>query len=135
MKFYIDTSIWMDYYEDRRDNLRPIGEFAFQLLVFIKTGEHTIIVSDEVLSELGKFYSDDEIADILSIMKDEIEVVDITKEQHERAKVLALERAIPRGDAVHAIVAGDLNIVLVARDWHFEQVTDIVTTKKPEEII
>ena len=31
-KFYLDTAIWRDYFEDRGDGTRPIGEFAFQFL-------------------------------------------------------------------------------------------------------
>ena len=29
---YPDTNFYIDYFEDRRDNIRPLGEFAFSVL-------------------------------------------------------------------------------------------------------
>ena len=32
MKYYLDTSIWRDYYENRSDKFRPWGEWALILI-------------------------------------------------------------------------------------------------------
>lgn len=32
-RYYLDTSIWRDYFENRTDRFRPLGEWAF---LFIK---------------------------------------------------------------------------------------------------
>jgi len=32
MLIYLDTNIYMDYFENRSDGLRPLGDFAFNLL-------------------------------------------------------------------------------------------------------
>lgn len=46
MKIYLDTCIYLDYLMDRKDNLRPLGEFAFQLLKRTFECEFEIIISD-----------------------------------------------------------------------------------------
>ena len=52
----------------------------------------------------------------------------------EEAKKIATERNIPVGDALHAIIARDNNLVLVTRDKHFENIEDISKHFKPEEL-
>ncbi|MBI2672182.1 hypothetical protein HYX16_04575 [Candidatus Woesearchaeota archaeon] len=49
-KYYLDTSIWMDIYEDRKgfDN-EPLGDFAWRLLAFIKAKKYKIIITDLVI--------------------------------------------------------------------------------------
>lgn len=32
MRFYLDACIWGDYWENRSDNFRPLGEWAFRYL-------------------------------------------------------------------------------------------------------
>mgnify|MGYP006296621571 FL=1 len=51
---YIDTNIYIDYFLNRKDNLRPLGDFAHEL--FIKTSQckYKIIISDWLEKELTK---------------------------------------------------------------------------------
>ena len=51
------------------------------------------------------------------------------------AKKIAKERDVPAGDALHAIIARDDDLILVTRDRHFRKLEDISKHHKPEEII
>ena len=54
MKYYFDTSIWRDYYENRSDGLRPLGDFAFELLKKIKALRDTVLYSELTIKESGR---------------------------------------------------------------------------------
>lgn len=45
-RFYIDTSIWCDYFEDRNDGIRPLGLFAHNFLNRGRKKNYVILVSD-----------------------------------------------------------------------------------------
>lgn len=51
-RIYVDTNVYIDYFEDRSDNLRPLGELAFQLFERALSCEFKIIMSSEVAKEL-----------------------------------------------------------------------------------
>ena len=134
-KYYLDTSIWMDYYEDRKDPSKDIGEFAFKLLVKLLASKSTIVVSDFLLRELEVTYSLDKVRGMTLHFEHLMEKVSLSKEQNEEAKKIAEKRKIPKGDAIHAILARDNKAILVSRDNHFQKLRDICEVMKPEEII
>lgn len=134
-KFYLDTSIWRDYFEDRKDNIRPLGEFAFQFLKNCKEKNHTIVFSEQVLDELKKYYSLERIISMLSDFKESIEFATVSSNQLTESKNLLNKFSETHtADILHAILARDNNAILISRDKHFEQLQHIVEVKKPEEI-
>lgn len=134
-KYYLDTSIWMDYYEDRKDPSKDLGEFAFRLLQKLLIKKSTIVVSNFIQKELETMYSIDKIRGLTIHFDKIIEKANITDKQREEALKIAKQRNIPRGDALHAILARDNNAILVSRDKHFQSLKDICKVVKPEEII
>ena len=137
-KYYIDTSIWRDYNENRSDRFRPLGEWAFALFRHIKENKELALYSDLVLDELKIRYSEKEVNEIFKILSDEgllKKVDDPTKEQVKEAKKKSKELKIPFADALHAILARDNKSILVSRDIHFHELQKIVKIKKPEDII
>ena len=88
-KYYIDTSIWMDYYEDRTDPSRDIGESAFKLLSKLLASKSTIVVSTFLLRELETAYSLDSIRGLTSPFEKLMEKVDISDKQREEAEKIA----------------------------------------------
>jgi len=64
MLIYCDTNIYIDYFENREDNLRPLGTFAFELLRRTIECEFTIVVSDFVISELEKYVEEEKIKEL-----------------------------------------------------------------------
>ena len=136
MKYYVDTSIWRDYYEDRKDNLKPLGEFAFEFFRKVKINNDKILYSDLVIEELNKAYNNDEIKQIFNIIQEDnlLEKVEISKIQVKEALELKRRLQIPFGDALHAILAKDNDAILITRDEHFQKL-DFVNVKKPEDLI
>lgn len=136
-KFYLDTSIWRDYYENRSDNFRPIGEWAFQFLQKVIKQKNVVIYSDLVLDELKNRYTDAEIQDIFEILSSVrlLEKVPISQSHISEARRMNRERHLGFGDCLHAILARNTGAMLVSRDAHFLDLADIAEVKKPEDLL
>ena len=135
-KYLVDTSIWVDLYEDRKGyQNEPLGDFAFRLFAIIKAKQNKIVITDLTIRELESNYSISEINGMMKPFEDILEKLIATSEQRDEAKILAEERKVPKGDALHAILARDNGFILVSRDKHFMQLTDISEHHKPEELI
>ena len=135
-EYIIDTSIWVDLYEDRKGyNNEPLGDYAFKLLVKIKAKESAIVLTDFLIKELETLYSVAEINGMFKPFEKIIKKIIATEEQREEAKKIAKERDVPAGDALHAIIARDNDLILVTRDGHFRKLEDVSKHHKPEELI
>jgi predicted nucleic acid-binding protein len=134
-RYYLDTSIWLDYYENRTDRFRPLGEWALALLSLIRERKDTILVSDVILQELGTYYSELQIIEIFKSYTHLIENIKPTDNQLKFSKTISSIRKIPTGDVLHAVLSKDQNAILISRDNHFMLLTDINKAHKPEELI
>ena len=135
--YYVDTSVWRDHLESREDHLRPLGELAFQFLKQAMERRDTILYSELVLEELKLKYTSDEIERYcFEFLRDMrlIKEVKISRKQVDEAGKIAGERKVPRGDALHAVLARDNNATVVTRDRHFDSLQDIAKPLKPEEV-
>ena len=86
MRFYVDTAIWMDYFEDRQDNIKPIGEFAFQFLKKCSETDAEILVSDTVIFELEARFSKEQIKEIFFSFRSIIKKVTANAKQASEAR-------------------------------------------------
>jgi predicted nucleic acid-binding protein len=136
-KYYFDSSIWRDYFENRKDKFRPLGEWAFELIKQIIKEKGIILYSELVIDELRKDWSQEAVNSCFGAFRSEELLVkaEITPEQYKEAVRLAREKKVPRGDALHAILARDNDAIMVARDKHFLELDDVANHKKPEELI
>ncbi len=135
-KFYLDTSIWIDIYEDRRGfHNEPLGKYGLKLLYQIKNKGYILVISDILLIELEGRYSLAEINGMFKFFEDHIEKVKSTTEQTGEARKLSNNRNVPMGDALHAILARDNELILITRDNDFKKLKDISKFSKPEEFI
>ncbi len=136
-RYYFDTSIWRDYYENRSDRFRPLGEWALKLINEILESQDIILFSDFVIEELKVKYSEEEINKILEVVskRDLLIKVNISEQQTIEAAKLCKEKKVAFGDALHTILARDNNAVMVTRDKHFLELLDIVEIKKPEDLV
>jgi predicted nucleic acid-binding protein len=135
-KYYLDTSIWIDLYENRKDyNQKPLGDYAWKLLSLIKAKKCVLIITDLLIKELEMNYSAEEINGMMKLFEEVIRKIITTKEQRDEAKKIAEERKVPRGDSLHAVLARDHGLILVARDNHFKELIDISEHYKPEDVI
>ncbi|MFH1637246.1 MAG: PIN domain-containing protein [Candidatus Woesearchaeota archaeon] len=135
-KYYLDTCIWRDYYENRSDKFRPLGDWAFELIKkIIKEGD-LIVYSNQVERELCKAYNSEEIKEIISIVPRKLLVkIDVHKDVVREACDLSKRNSIPASDAIHVILAKRQEAILVTRDKHFYESEEFVDAKKPEELI
>ena len=135
-KYYIDTSIWIDIYEDRIGfNKEKLGDYASKLFYFIRKNNYKLIISDVLIKELESYYSIAEINGMVKPFEDIIEKIVTTTKQKDEAKKITLERGLPYGDVLHTILARDNNLILVTRDKHFKELEFISKPYKPEELI
>ena len=135
-KYYIDACIWRDYFENRSDRFRPLGEWAFRLIKkIIGLGDY-ILYSELVVRELQKYFSDDKIKSIFSLVPEEsLLKASIYPEQTREARFLARKLKIPKQDALHAILARDNKAIMISTDHHYDVLTKIVETYRPQDLI
>lgn len=134
--FYIDTSIWIDLYENRTGyNGEPLGDYALKLFALIKLKKVTLFISDMLVRELEGYYSLAEINGMMKPFENIIQKIITTEEQRIEARKISEKRNIPPGDVLHAIIARDNNLILITRDNDFRQLMDISEYYKPEDII
>lgn len=131
--FYYDTSVWLDLHEKRGKN----GEFALKLILKIIEKDLKIAYSDLNIKEFKSLgYIKDNINSIMNIAKPEnIKHIHINRNQIEEAIKLSRKRNVPKKDALHAVIARDNDLQLIATDPHFEKLKDISFAKRPEEFI
>ena len=136
-KYYMDTNIFRDYYENRVDKFKPLGSFANKLFQRIIKENNKVIISDITESELKVVYTEEEIQNILASLKQEqlIEHIKISERQVKEAINLSKEKNVPFADAAHAILARDNDAILVTRDKDFNKLFHIKEYKKPEDLI
>lgn len=134
-KFYLDTAIWRDYFEDRKDGLRPLGEFAFQFLKNCEKHGCKVLYSNLVVQELRAHYSKERVAEVFSSFTHLLVEVQISDEQiSEARKIVSSADGTHLKDALHSVLARDNGAVMVTRDAHFDVLMDLVKVEKPEDI-
>ena len=134
-KYYLDSCIWIDYFENRSDKFRPLGDWALRLINKIIKEDDLFIFSDHILKELEGNYSKENLSKLFEIVpKQLILKIETNKNQAKEAFKLKTKLNIPFGDALHAILARDNQAILISRDKHFYEF-DFVDVKKPEDLI
>ena len=134
--FYFDTSIWLDFFENRNEPNFPKGELVNNLLNKIINENDKILYSDLNLIELKILgYSTYELKDMFKVLKAILIFVESTNSQIGKAKDISAKRSIPKGDALHAIISRDNHAILITFDNHFKKLVDIIKPHKPQEVI
>lgn len=138
-KYYVDTCIWRDYYENRK-NLKgkDIGEIASRMFIKILIGKELIVCSELVIRELRKDYDDLIINQIFSIFMrtNKLENVDIDNNDIIMAKNISRERKTSFPDTLHAVLSRKSFSELVTRNIKdFKNLNDITHIIRPEELL
>jgi len=133
MKYYVDTCIWIDYWENRQDNLRPLGEFALKFFTNLED-EDIVYYSDLTLKELNNRYSDDVIAEVFKVVECELIHLETYKSQLHTATIIARTGLMHWTDALHATLAKEADALLITRDKQILN-SGFARTFRPEELI
>ena len=117
----------------------PLGEFAFQFVKRAVSCEFTFIICDLILNEVAshlKIGKEKVLVLIFSelIKKQKLRIIDYSDELVLTAKKLARERSLPLNDCIFALIAKEKGLIVVSRDRHFEQLSDIALCFKPEDL-
>ena len=132
----LDTSIWLDWFEDRNEPHFPKSDMAHRLLSEVVIADDQIVVSDVVIFELSNVgYSLQEVDRLLRPLKSIIVFVEATEKEVRKSKDLSRKRLVPQGDALHALIARNHKAVIVTFDRDFQKLVDIVKSKTPRELV
>jgi predicted nucleic acid-binding protein len=136
MKFYIDTCIWRDYYENRFSD-KPIGRYALRFFNKIIKEKHSIIFTNLIINELKIAMQTEEIENLFKFFYalGILFFVQIEGEIYYEAKQIATTFKIPLSDAIRALVAKKNDAIIITRDKHFNIMINLVECKTPEDFI
>ncbi|MFH1409079.1 MAG: PIN domain-containing protein [Nanoarchaeota archaeon] len=135
-RYYLDTSIWLDLFEKRDEPGFAKGKYA-QIIVdrCIKKQER-VIISDAIVTEMKIVGYDSwhffELVESLSL---NVEFVESSLRMQNRAKDLSKNLNIPKGDVLHALLAGKEEAIIISWDQHFKSLYHICKVLTPREII
>lgn len=136
MNYYVDSCIWIDYFSNRCDGLKPLGEFAYLFFKKCSKENNKIYFSKLVFDELSKYINKNEINLLIDTFSNIIIFVNYSNLQILGAKNLTRKYGcLHFSDALHVIIAKDNKCVLVTRDTHFFNLGGLIKVVKPEEII
>lgn len=138
-RYYLDTCIWRDHYENRHGPQgRQLGNYATRLFTKIMKDKAAIIFSTHIVHEMKKAFAPEEIEEMFQILflLNILKKIEITKKDWEEAKKMSQERNVSKSDSLHAILARNNNAILITQNLKdFKKFSDIITIKRPEDII
>lgn len=131
-KYYVDTCIWRDYWENRQDNLRPLGEFALKFFNNLDSDD-IVYYSNLTLEELSGEYSDEIISSILSVVGINLRFIRLENRHFSMASSIAKTGLLHRTDALHVAAARELEAKFVTRDKQILS-CNLIDAHMPEEL-
>ncbi len=133
-RYYLDTSIWLDFFENRNEPHLAKGDFAAKFISLVIDRDEKIIYSDAVKDEIAKYgFTFWEVERLFERFSKILVYVESDNRQFKRAKDLAAKRKVPIMDALHALIARDNKATVITRDRDFEKLKDIAGIRKPED--
>ncbi|MBI2529690.1 MAG: hypothetical protein HYW05_00920 [Candidatus Diapherotrites archaeon] len=133
-RIYVDANVYLDYFGERTDGIRPLGEFAFRIFQRTLKCEFEIILSDLLLREIKARNGFRARAECLFddlINKNKLIQVDAEDKDEQEAKFHKNWK-----DALHCILAKKAGCeFIITRDIeHFSSFSDILKAKLPEQV-
>ena len=133
---YIDTNVYLDYFEGRVDNLRPLGEFAYQIFQRTLSCEFHIVISSHLLKELRFIEKDSKIEEFLEEFKEKNKIIFVacSFEDKQFANLLSKQRKTPFADTLHAVIAKRIGAeYLITRNIKdYTELQDVIRILLPE---
>jgi len=100
---YPDTNFYLDYFEDRSDNIRPLGEFAFSVLKRAFKCEFKIVMSYWVIKELEQHIAEERLARFIEKLESMNKLIMVARDYDEAIKAKSLPTHY--SDALHIVLA------------------------------
>lgn len=128
----------MDYFENRIDKIRPLGEFAFQLIKRTLQCEFKIILSNLVIDELKFNGAGSKIKELTDELKKSNKLVYTEESENDDQKARELKQKFktPLNDTKHIILAKRMGAdFLVTRNIKdYGELQNLVKIKLPENL-
>ena len=140
-KLYLDTNVYLDYFLDRKDNLRPLGLYASRLYNEAVSCKFQVLISEAVIEEICDVlkFKPRQVWEVMLkplVEKEKIERVEFSEEEARRLTwQFSRECSLPEMDALHLGISVKTDSILVTRDSHFEKLKERFNIKKPEELL
>lgn len=135
---YIDTNIYLDYWENRIDKMRPLGEFAYNVIKRAISCEFIVVISNLLLQELGNHLNQQNINKIFEDLNrfSKLELVAVLEDEIKEARILAQKLDTGKNDAIHALVAkrAGAKYIVTRNLKDFEGMSDLIQPILPENI-
>ena len=135
---YIDSNCYIDHFEGRVDNLRPLGDFAYNLIKKAIECEYKIIISSLVIDELEFNGFGEKIKELINDLKEVEKLVyaEETEEDDKKARSIKKDKQTSLNDTKHAVIASRKKAkYLVTRNIKdFEKLQNLVKLKFPENL-
>ena len=135
MKYYVDTAIWRDLWENRKDTDKDLGKLASAFFNKIGAKGGKVVYSNLIVEELSKTYKIHKIFKLFNRESKSLIKVYANKSQINQAIILSKEFNIPPPDGLHCLLARDNNAMVITRDRHFKKLSGFVLVRKPEDLI
>lgn len=138
-QIYLDTNVYIDLWEDRADNIRPLGEFAFQLFRKVYECKFVVILSSLVIDELEFNFANETIKEMLKELKSsgKYKYYKVTEEDRQKAKESVAKDGTEFNDTLHAIMANKTGAVkLVTNNLKdFEKLGYLLEAISPADLL
>ena len=138
MRYWVDTCIWRDFYEDRiSDNGIDLSSYASDVFTKIILKKDKIIYSEALIWELRKRYTNNEINELLGLLLQNgiLIRIPIIEDDKSKARTLSKQRGIPFSDCLIAVQAKRNNAIVISQDKHWiYNLSDTVRAIRPNEI-
>ena len=138
MRYWVDTCIWRDFYEDRiSDNGIDLSSYASDVFTKIILKKDKIIYSEALIWELRKRYTNNEINELLGLLLQNgiLIRIPIIEDDKSKARTLSKQRGIPFSDCLIAVQAKRNNAIVISQDKHLiYNLSDTVRAIRPNEI-
>lgn len=106
-KIYVDTNVYLDYFEGRTDYMRPLGDFAYEVFQRTLSCEFTIILSGLVVKEILNNRDEEQVYDLINELKEKNKIIKTkaTFEDKEKAGQIVKQKRTSFPDTLHAVIA------------------------------
>jgi predicted nucleic acid-binding protein len=122
-KIYFDTNIYLDYFENRSDKLRPLGEFALSVIQRTFKCEYIIVISDMITKELDKLQKNKNLQELFDELESRHKLIKIILEPEDIIKARKITNDhLHFEDAVHYVISKKANVdILLTSDREFSE--------------
>lgn len=136
---YVDTNIFIDFWEDRGNGVWPLGEFAFQLLKETYGCKFKVVLSSAVMDELLFNYDRETVDKMLKDLRgsEKYFYTEAGGDDRAYARRLVEERETGFNDTLHAVLANrhKARYLVTHNTRHFEKLSDLIEAKHPADLL